>query len=611
MKKKILFVFLLMINFSMFAQKVGDYSFVYPEMLDMVLGSAGSSRGLPAHGTSFEILSSADCLNNGVKMTECYMSGNKMYMTFLSVSEPAIFEFVYKDTGEGDKTASLIKLSIYSAKKVKGVYQKNVCTGTFSEPAGDLFSNAYGYGKFYGGVNEIYGLVYDWSEIGRVKYRIYRKKCDQFESKISSNLKKFSAKHKSAMLGEMKKKVEDSLVSFAVSEGNLDKEKFFALKKYGAEKVYNDYKNKFESANEDDIAAYHKTVWYGWRDPDDEKKFWNDEYDYNEIISGITNEVYEKHKVGVESQLEMRNKSYVKTFELKAKECISSIVTEYDSIQNGFDNESFNSKANEKIKAEYNALEKEYDSKAYMKAIKFKSFDEICKNINLSGSLESVNKAFATRERSYNSFVLRLNDILIRQSVVLCKTTKNPTVDSVKESLKTVESSELENVKTSFESGNEWSVHFKNFESIYDKFFDDEILGKYCEENKKGILVLTKNGTEEFKKKDIPVPDYNVIAEFAEVQNNKCPKLIGENLVLKNVYSDKETVVFNYIFNGVTKSKLKPFLPKLKVATIKDFKNDGLQKILLNSGSRAEYNYYDDNGELLGNFSIENKEWKK
>ena len=69
--------------------------------------------------------------------------------------------------------------------------------------------------------------------------------------------------------------------------------------------------------------------------------------------------------------------------------------------------------------------------------------------------------------------------------------------------------------------------------------------------------------------------------------------------------------MFNYIFNGVTKSKLKPFLPKLKVATIKDFKNGGLQKILLNSGSRAEYNYYDDNGELLGNFTIENKEWKK
>lgn len=610
MKKKILFVFLLMINFSLFAQKIADYSFVYPEMLDMMMGNAGPYRGLPENGISFEILSNADCFRNGIKMTECYKSGNKIYMTFLAESEPAIFEFVYKDTGEGDKTASLIKLSIYSAKKVKGVYQKNVCTGTFSEPAGDLFSNAYGFGKFYGGVNEIYGLVYDWSEIGIIKYKIIRKKCDQFESKISSNLKKFSAKHKSAMLGEMKKKVEDSLVSFAVSEGNLDKEKFFALEKVEAKKVYYDYKDKFESANEDDIYAYLKTCG-SWRDPIDEKEFWNEEYNYKEIISGITNEVYEKHKVGVESQLEMRNKSYVKTFELKAKECISSIVSEYDSIQNGFDSESFYSKANERIKAEYNTLEKEYDSKAYMKAIKFKSFDEICGDINLSKSLESVKKTFATRERSYNSFMLRLKDILIRQSVVLCKTTKKPTVDFIKESLKTVESSELEKAKTLFESGNEWSVHFKNFESIYEKFFDDEILGKYCVENKKGILVLTKDGTNEFKKKDIPVPDYNEIAEFAEVQNNECPKLIAENLVLKNVYSDKETIVFNYIFNGVTKSKLKPFLPKLKVATIKDFKNGGLQKILLNSGSRAEYNYYDANGELLGNYTIENKEWKK
>lgn len=595
-----------MINFSLFAQKVGDYSFAYPEMLDMMMGNAGPYRGLPENGISFEILSNADCFRNGIKMTECYKSGNKIYMTFLAESEPAIFEFVYKDTGEGDKTACLIKLSIYSAKKVKGVYQKNVCTGTFSEPAGDLFSNPYGYGKFYGGVNEIYGLVYDWSEIGRVKYRIYRKKCDQFESKISSSLKKFSAKHKSAMLGEMKKKVEDSLVSFAVSEGNLDKEKFFALEKVEAKKVYDDYKNKFESAN--DIAAYERCciVWHFSK-----TEFWNEEYNYKRIISRITNGVYEEHKVGVESQIEMRNKTYVNAFELKANECISSIVPEYDSIQNGFDSESFYSKANEKIKAEYNALEKEYDSKAYMKAIKFKSFDEICGDINLSKSLESVNKTFATRERSYNSFVLRLKDILIRQSVVLCKTTKNPTVDFIKESLKTVESSELEKAKTSFESGNEWSVHFKNFESIYEKFFDDEILGKYCVENKKGILVLTKDGTNEFKKKDIPVPDYNEIAEFAEVQNNECPKLIAENLVLKNVYSDKETIVFNYIFNGVTKSKLKPFLPKLKVATIKDFKNGGLQKILLNSGSRAEYNYYDDNGELLGNFTIENKEWKK
>lgn len=605
MKKKILFVFLLMINFSMFAQKVGDYSFVCPKKIDWMLGDDYSSRGLPAYGTGFDILSSAGCLNKGVKMTECYKSGNKIYMTFLSESEPAIFEFVYKDTGEGNKTACLIKLSIYSAKKVKGVYQKNVCTGTFSEPAGDFFSNPNGYGKFYGGVNKIFNLVYDWYDNLRW---MKGSAGDWYESKISSSLKKFSAKHKSAMLGEMKKKVEDSLVSFAVSEGNLDKEKFFALKKYGAEKVYDDYKNKFESANEDDIDDYK----WGLRGLERwEKDFWNDEYNYNEIISGITNEVYEKHKVGVESQIEMRNKSYVKTFELKAKECISSIVPEYDSIQNGFDSESFYSKANEKIKAEYNALEKEYDSKAYMKAIKFKNFDEICGDINLSKSLESVNKTFATRERSYNSFVLRLKDVLIRQSVVLCKTTKKPTVDFIKESLKTVESSELENVKTSFESGNEWSVHFKNFESIYDKFFDDEILGKYCVENKKGILVLTKNGTNEFKKKDIPIPDYNVIAEIAEVQNNECPKLIAENLVLKNVYSDKETIVFNYIFNGVTKSKLKPFLPKLKVATIKDFKNGGLQKILLNSGSRAEYNYYDDNGELLGNFTIENKEWKK
>ena len=606
MKKKILFVFLLMINFSLFAQKVGDYSFVYPENIDMMLGIFVGSRGLPAYGTGFDILSSEDYLNNGVKITECYKSGNKIYMTFLSESEPAIFEFVYKDTGEGDKTASLIKLSIYSAKKVKGVYQKIVCAGTFSEPAGDLFSNAYGFGKFYGGVNEIYGLVYDWS--WRNFRYVMSSVGDWYGSKISSNLKKFSAKHKSAMLGEMKKKVEDSLVSFAVSEGNLDKEKFFALKKYGAEKVYDDYKNKFESANKDDIDAYERSMTRGdWSS----SNFWNDEYNYNEIISGITNEVYEKHKVGVESQIEMRNKSYVKTFELKAGECICSIVPEYDSIQNGFDSESFYSKANEKIKAEYNALEKEYDSKAYMKAIKFKSFDEICGDINLSKSLESVNKTFATRERSYNSFMLRLKDVLIRQSVVHCKTTKNPTVDSVKESLKTVESSELEKAKTLFESGNEWSVHFKNFESIYDKFFDDEILGKYCVENKKGILVLTKDGTNEFKKKDIPVPDYNVIAEIAEAWNKQCPKRLDKNTILNNSVANKDTLVINYVVNDVTKSQLKSVLPKLKSGTIASVKENGLQKIYLDSGIRAEYNYYDDNGELLGNFTIENKEWKK
>lgn len=231
MKKKILFVFLLMINFSLFAQKVGDYSFAYPEMLDMMMGNAGPYRGLPENGISFEILSNADCFRNGIKMTECYKSGNKIYMTFLAESEPAIFEFVYKDTGEGDKTASLIKLSIYSAKKVKGVYQKNICTGTFSEPAGDLFSNPYGYGKFYGGVNEIYGLVYDWSEIGIIKYKTIRKKCDQFESKISSNLKKFSAKHKSAMFGEMKKRLKIPLFHLLSLKETWTKKSFLLLKK--------------------------------------------------------------------------------------------------------------------------------------------------------------------------------------------------------------------------------------------------------------------------------------------------------------------------------------------------------------------------------------------
>ena len=598
MKKKILFVFLLMINFSMFAQKVGDYSFVYPEMLDMMMGNAGPYRGLPENGISFEILSNADCFRNGIKMTECYKSGNKIYMTFLAESEPAIFEFVYKDTGEGDKTASLIKLSIYSAKKVKGVYQKNVCTGTFSQPGGDFDLYESDYIRYYDVVKEFFKLVYDWNKIGVF--------IEKKESKILSSLIKFSAKHKSAMFGEMKKKVEDSLASFAVSEGNLDKEKFFALEKVEAKKVYDDYKNKFESAN--DIAAYERCciVW-----DFSKTEFWNDEYNYKRIISRITNGVYEEHKVGVESQLEMRNKSYVNAFELKAKECISSIVPEYDSIQNGFDSESFYSKANEKIKAEYNALEKEYDSKAYMKAIKFKSFDEICGDINLSKSLESVNKTFATRERSYNSFMLRLKDVLIRQSVVLCKTTKNPTVDSVKESLKTVESSELEKAKTLFESGNEWSVHFKNFESIYEKFFDDEILGKYCVENKKGILVLTKDGTNEFKKKDIPVPDYNVIAEIAEAWNKQCPKRLDKNTILKNCVSNRDTLVINYVLNDITKSQLKSMLPKLKSGTIASVKENGLQKIYLDSGIRAEYNYYDANGELLGNFSIENKEWKK
>lgn len=593
MKKKILFVFLLMINFSMFAQKIADYSFLYDEMM--------ISYELPPRMTSFEILSSADFFRKGVKMTECYKSGDNIHMTFLSESGPAIFEFVYMDVG--DKIAYLRELSIYSAKKVKGVYQKNVCTGTFSEPGGDFYLYESDYKRYYDVVKEFFKLVYDWNKIGVF--------IEKKESKISSSLIKFSAKHKSAMFGEMKKKVEDSLASFAVSEGNLDKEKFFALDKVGAKGVYNDYKNKFESANEDDIAAYHKTVWYGWRDPDDEKEFWNEEYNYKEIISGITNEVYEEHKVGVESQIEMRNKTYVNAFELKANECISSIVPEYDSIQNGFDSESFYSKANEKIKAEYNALEKEYDSKAYMKAIKFKSFDEICGDINLSKSLESVNKTFATRERSYNSFVLRLKDVLIRQSVVLCKTTKNPTVDSVKESLKTVESSELEKAKTLFESGNEWSVHFKNFESIYEKFFDDEILGKYCVENKKGILVLTKDGTNEFKKKDIPVPDYNVIAEIAEAWNKQCPKRLDKNTILNNSVANKDTLVINYVLNDVTKSQLKSVLPKLKSGTIASVKENGLQKIYLDSGIRAEYNYYDANGELLGNFTIENKEWKK
>ena len=588
MKKKILFLFLLMINFSLFAQKIGDYSFMYHEMM--------ISYELPPRMTSFEILSSADFFRKGVKMTECYKSGDEIHMTFLSESGPAIFEFVYWDVG--DKIAHLIELSIYSAKKVKGVYQKNVCTGTFSEPGGDFDLYESDYERYYDVVKEFFKLVYDWNKIGVF--------IEKKESKISSSLIKFSAKHKSAMFGEMKKKVEDSLASFAVSEGNLDKEKFFALEKVEAKKVYDDYKNKFESAN--DIAAYERCciVWHFSK-----TEFWNDEYNYKRIISRITNEVYEEHKVGVESQLEMRNKSYVKTFELKAKECISSIVPEYDSIQDGFDSESFYSKANEKIMAEYNALEKEYDSKAYMKAIKFKSFDEICGDINLSKSLESVNKTFATRERSYNSFMLRLKDILIRQSVVLCKTTKKPTVDFIKESLKTVESSELENVKTTFESGNEWSVHFKNFESIYDKFFDDEILGKYCVENKKGILVLTKDGTNEFKKKDIPVPDYNEIAMIAEVFNEDCPKRLDNNTILKNCVSTKDTLVSNYVLNDVTKSQLKPVLPKLKAGTIANVKKNGLQKYYLDIGIRAEYNYYDTNGELLGNFSIENKEWKK
>ena len=588
MKKKILFVFLLMINFSMFAQKIADYSFLYDEMM--------ISYELPPRMTSFEILSSADFFRKGVKMTECYKSGDNIHMTFLSESGPAIFEFVYMDVG--DKIAYLRELSIYSAKKVKGVYQKNVCTGTFSQPGGDFDLYESDYIRYYDVVKEFFKLVYDWNKIGVF--------IEKKESKILSSLIKFSAKHKSAMFGEMKKKVEDSLASFAVSEGNLDKEKFFALEKVEAKKVYDDYKNKFESAN--DIAAYERCciVWDFTK-----TEFWNDEYNYKRIISRITNGVYEEHKVGVESQIEMRNKSYVKTFEFKAKECISSIVPEYDSIQNGFDSESFYSKANERIMAEYNALEKEYDSKAYMKAIKFKSFDEICGDINLSKSMESVNKTFATRERSYNSFVLRLKDVLIRQSVVLCKTTKNPTVDSVKESLKTVESSELEKAKTLFESGNEWSVHFKNFESIYEKFFDDEILGKYCVENKKGILVLTKDGTNEFKKKDIPVPDYNEIAMIAEAWNKQCPKRLDKNTVLNNSVANKDTLVINYVVNDITKSQLKSMLPKLKSGTIASVKENGLQKIYLDSGIRAEYNYYDANGELLGNFSIENKEWKK
>ena len=207
--------------------------------------------------------------------------------------------------------------------------------------------------------------------------------------------------------------------------------------------------------------------------------------------------------------------------------------------------------------------------------------------------------------------MLRLKDVLIRQSVVLCKTTKNPTVDSVKESLKTVESSELENAKTLFESGNKWSVHFKNFESIYEKVFDDEILGKYCVENKKGILVLTKDGTNEYKKKDIPVPDYNEIAMIAEVFNEDCPKRLDNNTILKNCVSTKDTLVSNYVLNDVTKSQLKPVLLKLKAGTIANVKKNGLQKYYLDIGIRAEYNYYDTNGELLGNFAIENKEWKK
>ncbi len=498
MKRKILFGLLFIINLSVFAQKIGEYSFVYPGMLDMLMGSANENRGLPAHGTSFKILSDTDCIKDGVKMTECYMSGSKIYMTFVVESEPVIFEFVYKDTGEGNKTAYLIKLTLSAAKKVNGSYQKSVETGVFTEPAGDLLSNARGYGQFYGAANEVYGLIYDWGKKAKVERARNEKKVSQLESKISAKLKEFSKKEKTAMLSSMKKSIEDSIVPFVLSEGVFDKEKFLTLDKSDSEKIYYEYKDKFETTYKKDIEDYKKAI---NSIEATEKNFWFDEFNFNEITTNLYNEIYDEHKDGVNSQIELRNRIYVDTFAQKGKECIDSIIPEFDSVQTGFDSETFSSKVNDKLRIEYESLEKDYVSKTSLEALKFKPFEEICSDVKISESIESVKNAFDLRDLSYESFVENIKNVLIKQSCKLCKSIKNPTIESIKAALKDFEKNELEKEISKFEENNSWGIHYKSYEPISDKVFEKEILGVYCEENKKSILKLTKQGNAELKKK--------------------------------------------------------------------------------------------------------------
>lgn len=84
---------------------------------------------------------------------------------------------------------------------------------------------------------------------------------------------------------------------------------------------------------------------------------------------------------------------------------------------------------------------------------------------------------------------------------MLCKNTKNQTTESIMADLKDFEQNELKKATSEFQENNTWNIHFKSYESISDKIFNDEILGIYCEIDKKGFLKLTKQGNAELKKK--------------------------------------------------------------------------------------------------------------
>lgn len=47
--------------------------------------------------------------------------------------------------------------------------------------------------------------------------------------------------------------------------------------------------------------------------------------------------------------------------------------------------------------------------------------------------------------------------------------------------LKDFEQNELKKATSEFQENNTWNIHFKSYESISDKIFNDEILGIYCE----------------------------------------------------------------------------------------------------------------------------------
>ena len=106
-------------------------------------------------------------------------------------------------------------------------------------------------------------------------------------------------------------------------------------------------------------------------------------------------------------------------------------------------------------------------------------------------------------------------------------------------------------------------------------------------------------------------PNYKRIAEEAEIVNKACPIKLDDYTVLNNVTADKDTIVYNYTVTGINKTQFEVLVPQIRVAALVQVKNnEAARKDLLKIGARAEYYYYDSDGELLGNFAIENEEWK-